>query len=132
MERLRYIERDVHKADSCIAYASGDKEARHFGATPNNNASLDAAIRKPTCGGELLSLVYEAGPERAGIFRRLERWRTVAKRKTLEQFHFEIALWTRSGHPRSVSFIFYPFQLLSIKPACLPGCSIDTVKSKLL
>jgi len=54
------------------------------------------------------------------------------ERRILEQFHFEIARWTRSGHPRSVSFIFYHFQLLSSKPACLPGCSIDTVKSKLL
>lgn len=72
MKTIRYIGMDVHKADICIAYASGTDEVRHYGTIPNNSAALDAAVRKQVSSGESLCFVYEAGPGGYGIYRQLQ------------------------------------------------------------
>lgn len=71
MKKIRYIGLDVHKADICIAYASGNEEVRHYGTIANTGASLDGAVRKLVSGGESLYFVYEAGPGGYGIYRHL-------------------------------------------------------------
>jgi transposase len=72
MKTIRYVGMDVHKADICIAYASGTEDARHYGTIPNNSAALDTAVRKLSSSGEALYFVYEAGPGGYGIYRQLQ------------------------------------------------------------
>ena len=62
MKSIRYVGMDVHKADICIAYASGSEEVRHYGTIPNNSAALDAVVRKLVSSGEVLYFAYEAAP----------------------------------------------------------------------
>lgn len=71
MKNIRYVGLDVHKADICIAYASGNEEVHHYGTIANSTASLDAAVRKLVSSGELLYFVYEAGPGGYSIYRHL-------------------------------------------------------------
>lgn len=71
MKTIRYVGLDVHKADICIAYASGAEEVRHHGTIANTGASLDMAVRKLVGSGEPLYFVYEAGPGGYGIYRHL-------------------------------------------------------------
>ena len=71
MKNIRSVGLDVHKADICIAYASGNEEARHYGTIANTAASLDAAVRKLVSSGECLYFVYEAGPGGHTLYRHL-------------------------------------------------------------
>ena len=71
MKNIRYVGLDVHKADICIAYASGNEEVRHYGTIVNTSVSLDAAVRKLVSSGEILYFVYEAGPGGYSIYRHL-------------------------------------------------------------
>ena len=71
MKNIRYVGLDVHKADICIAYASGNEEVRHYGTIANTSASLDAAVRKLASSGDRLCVVYEAGPGDYAIYRHL-------------------------------------------------------------
>jgi len=71
MKKIRYVGMDVHKADICIAYASGSEDIRHFGTIPNNSVALAATVRKLVSSGEILFFVYEAGPGGYSIYRQL-------------------------------------------------------------
>jgi transposase len=61
---------DVHKESIDIAIADA-KEARHYGRTAGDGASLDKAIRKLRAVHRRPMFVYEAGPCGFWIYRRL-------------------------------------------------------------
>jgi hypothetical protein len=69
MRSIRYVGLDVHKADICIAYASGNEEVRHYGTIANTTASLDSVVRKLVSSGEFLYFVYEAASGGYSIYR---------------------------------------------------------------
>jgi transposase len=75
MKTHKYVGMDVHKDDSEIAVAEGDRsgEVRAYGKVSSDLVSIERALRKIRGENGVLHVVYEAGPTGFVLYRRLRQ-----------------------------------------------------------
>jgi transposase len=75
MKTDKYLGLDVHKVDTEIAIAEGDRsgELRLYGKVSSDLVSMERALRKIQGENGVLHVVYEAGPTGFVLYRRLRQ-----------------------------------------------------------